>query len=259
MDEELGRGLSADRFKPHPGKQEKPPLPKRFYKEAASAPADEGFTVLLDGRRLKTPARKSLYLPTEGLATALAEEWGRQGEHIDPFAMPLTRLANTAIDRVEPQRAAVIDETVKFADTDLLCYRAEFPEALARRQHAAWQPLLDWAEAEYGARLAVTAGILPVAQPPEAFERLRVRVAELDDFALSGLQNAVSLFGSLILGLAVLRGRVDDASAFEAAHLDEAFQAEQWGEDAEAAQRLAQRRAELAETGRFLRLLGAPE
>lgn len=252
---ELGRSRSLNEQVEHPGRNRFRTLPKRFYKRATAAPLDGGFTVLLDGRGVKTPARASLVVPTPALAAAMAEEWGRQGDEIDPRTMWLTKLANTAIDRVAPRCDAVIDEIAAFAETDLICYRADHPAELARRQAASWAPLVAWAAEALGAELRVTEGIVHVAQSEAALAALKSAVAVADAFALAALHNAVTLTGSAVIGLALLRRRLDAQQAFDAAHVDEAWQAELCGEDEEEVLRLAARRAELADTARFLDLL----
>ena len=252
---DLGRNRSLNEQVEHPGRNTFRPLPRRFYKEAAASPLDGGFTVLLDGRGVKTPARAPLVVPTRALAEAMAGEWAGQGELIDPRIMWLTKLANTAIDRVAPRRDPVIDEIAAFAATDLICYRAEHPAELVRRQAAHWSPLVDWAAATFGAELRVTESILHVAQDEAALVALRDAVASADDFQLAALHNAVTLTGSAVIGLALLKGRLDAEQAFDAAHVDEAWQTELCGEDEDETARLASRRAELLDTARFLTLL----
>ena len=252
---ELGRGRPFDEQVEHPGRNKVRTLPKRFYKEAAVAPVEGGFALLLDGRRVKTPARTPLVVPSESLARAMAEEWNAQGAEIDPRTMWLTKLANTAIDRVAPRRDAVIDEILAFAGTDLVCYRADHPVELARRHAAHWAPLVDWASETFGAALRVTEGITHVPQDEAALAAIRRALAALDAFTLAALHNAVTLTGSVVIGLALLKGRLDAARAFEAAHVDEAWQAELCGEDEEEAARLASRREELEDTARFLGFL----
>lgn len=252
---DLGRNRGLNEQVEHPGRNTFRPLPKRFYKEATAAPLGDGFTVLLDGRGVKTPARTPLAVPTRALAEAMAEEWAGQGETIDPRIMWLTKLANTALDRVAPRRDKVIDEIASFAATDLVCYRADHPVELARRQAAHWSPLVDWAADEFGAELRVTESILHVVQDEAALAALRAAIASADDFALAALHNAVTLTGSAIIGLALLKGRLTAEQAFDAAHVDEAWQTELCGEDEDEALRLAGRRAELLDTARFLALL----
>ncbi|MDR3499120.1 MAG: ATP12 family protein [Parvibaculum sp.] len=252
---DLGSGASLNEQVAHPGRNTFRPMPKRFYKEAAAAPLGGGFTVLLDGRGVKTPARAPLVVPTRALAEAMAGEWDAQGEQIDPRQMWLTKLANTAVDRVASRRDPVIDEIAAFAGTDLVSYRAHHPDALVERQSAHWDPVIEWAAETFGARLKVTTGVAPIAQDEAALARLRAAIAAAGEFELAALHNAVSLTGSALIGLALLHKRLDALQAFDAAHVDEAWQAELCGEDEDEAQRLAIRKAELLDTARFLELL----
>jgi chaperone required for assembly of F1-ATPase len=252
---DLGSGSVLNEQVSHPGRNTFRNLPKRFYKEATAAPLNGGYTVLLDGRGVKTPARAALVVPTRALGEAMAGEWAGQGETIDPRQMWLTKLANTAIDRVAPRRDPVIDEILSFAGTDLVSYRAEHPDALVQRQTAHWQPLIDWAASAFGARLKVTTGVVPIAQDEAALAALREAVGAADAFELAALHNAVSLSGSALIGLALLHRRLDPLQAFAAAHVDEAWQAELCGEDEDEAARLELRKAELLDTARFLSLL----
>ncbi len=228
---------------------------KRFYKAVSVGKADAGHRVLLDGRAVSTPAKRKLDVPGEALAEAIAEEWRGQESEIRPQAMPLTQLACTALDHVAPQRGQIVEETAAFGANDLLCYRVERPAALRDRQDREWQPLLDWAAEAYGARLRVTSGLMAVDQPCESVAALSTAVAALEDFPLTALANAVRLTGSLVLGLALLRGRLDPHRAFQAAELDETFQMELWGEDSLALARRDARLSDLSATGLFLRLL----
>ncbi len=228
---------------------------KRFYKDVSIAQSDTGFAVLLDGRPLKTPSRTAYALPSRELAEAVAAEWRGQGDEVDPETMPLTRLVNTAIERVPVNRGPVVEQTLSLGKSDLVCYRAEYPQTLVARQAEDWDPLLDWLEQRHGARLATAQGIQFVEQPAEALMALEKAVWAHDDFALTGLSAASSVLGSLVLGLALLEGRLSAGEAFRLATLDEAFQAAQWGEDAEAQARLDRLKAELAEIERFLRLV----
>lgn len=229
---------------------------RRFYRTAAAAPAVGGFAVALDGKPLRTPAGTPLSLPTPALAEAIAAEWAAQGEILQPHAMPLTQLASTAIDRVAPQRGAVIDELINYAATDLLCYRAEDPPELVERQWWAWQPLLDWAAGRHGAALSVTAGIVPMPQPEPALAALRRAVEAQDDFRLTALQSATAAAGSLVVALAMIEGEIDADRAFVVAFLDEIYQAELWGDDAEAEERRDRLRSDLAAAARFVQLAG---
>ncbi len=228
---------------------------KRFYKQAAAAAQDEMFSILLDGRPVRTPGKGLLHLPTQGLADAVAAEWSAQAETIEPATMPLTQLASTAIDRILPQKQAVAAEVARYAETDLVCYRAVAPESLALRQQAAWGPLLDWLASEYSARLVVTEGIQPVQQPPDAIAAIRKGVSAFGHFRLAGLSSATSVMGSVVIGLALTAGRIPSQDAADAAFIDETYQMEQWGNDPEELERLARLRSDLRAVQRFLALL----
>jgi chaperone required for assembly of F1-ATPase len=229
---------------------------KRFYKEvAASAAADGGYTVLLDGKAVKTLKRAVLTLRNLPLAEAIAGEWRAQGETLDTQTMPLTRLAFAAIDVVTPERERVTEQVLKYAESDLLSYRAEDPPELVVRQAHLWDPLLDWAAETYGARLKVGSGIPHVPQPPEAIAELKQAIARYDEFELAGLHTATTITGSLILALAFAEEEASAEEAFAAATLDEIFQAEKWGRDTEAEKRRRHLLFELTAVERFLRLL----
>jgi chaperone required for assembly of F1-ATPase len=233
---------------------------KRFYREVSVASGEQGYGVRLDGRPLRTPAKQLLIAPTAALAGAIAEEWRQQGDSIRPDAMPLTRLASTAIDRMPQQRQAAIDEAAAYADTDLLCYRAAEPFELVQRQHHAWQPLLDWLSAAYGIRLTVTTSILPLAQPAAARAGLRTAIEHLDDWPLVGLHAATTSLGSLVLGLALLHGQIDPEAALDASLLDELFEIERWGTDPEIERRHAVLRRDAIGAARFLQaVVHSPE
>ena len=228
---------------------------KRFYKEAEAVEAEGGFTVALDGKQLRSPARSALALPSRSLAEALAAEWAAQGETLDPKAMALTSLAYTALDIVRPRRAEVVAELAAYGETDLVCYRVERPDVLVARQQAVWQPLLDWAALELNAPLVATSGLLMQPQPPEALAALGRAVERHDDLALAGLDAAVKTSGSLVIGLALSADRLDPTGAFEAAELHETYQIEAWGEDQDATKRRDKVRAEIEAANRFLTLL----
>lgn len=230
----------------------------RFYAEVSVAERQGGLAVLLDGKPLRTPARAPLVVPAAVLAEAIAEEWRGQGEKLDAATLRLTRLANTAIDRIRPDPAPLVGQLVGYGASDLLCYRAAAPAGLAERQAEAWQPLLDWAAARYGARLAVTADLSPVAQDPAHLAALGAALGAYDAFALAGVAEAVGILGSLVLGLALAAGRLDGAAAFDLSRIDEQFQIAQWGEDWEAARRAERLRADLLLAERFIRLAAAP-
>ncbi|MTD99294.1 ATPase [Paracoccus sp. YIM 132242] len=207
---------------------------RRFWKASGVRPSGDGFEVALDDRPLRTPGKLPLLLPTEGLAQAVAAEWDAQADVIDPNTMPLTRAANSAVEKVTPQFAAVAVMLAEYGGTDLLCYRADQPAELARRQAEAWDPLVDWAATDLRAPLRITHGVIPVGQDPQALARLHGHLAELDAFGLTALHDLVTLPGSLILGLAVIRDRIDAETAFRLSRIDEDFQAEHWGRDDEA-------------------------
>jgi chaperone required for assembly of F1-ATPase len=228
---------------------------KRFYQHAAILPAGEGHGVALDGRPIKTPAKRELTLPTIALAAAIAAEWNTQAGEVRPARMPLTQLGNTAIDRVRPQRALVAQQIADYAGTDLVCYRAIRPPELAARQHAVWQPLLDWAVLRYDAPLDITAGVIPVAQPPASLRAFAAAVAAHDDFALAALHLATASCGSLVIALALVDGRLDADAAFAASQLDESFQIEAWGEDPEQVLRRRALADDIAAASQFLSLL----
>jgi chaperone required for assembly of F1-ATPase len=204
---------------------------------------------------LATPAKGPLHLPSRALAEAIAEEWRRQGDRIRPAEMPLSQFANTALDRAASQPIAVVEGLLVFAATDLVCYRAEAPEALVGRQQRLWQPLLDWLEGRHGTVLAVHRGVLPRPQPRDAIQRLRRHLVGLDPFTLTALDNATRTAGSLVIGLAFVEGRLGPEEAFALSQLDETFQIERWGEDGEAAARRRAIKAEFDLIHRLLQLL----
>ena len=229
---------------------------KRFYKEAfATAAADGNYTVLLDGKAVKTPKRMMLSLPNLPLADAIAEEWRAQGEAIDPQTMPLTRLAFAALDVVTPEREQIAQQLLNYGQNDLLCYRAEDPPDLVARQARTWDSLLDWVTETYGARLRVGFGIRHVAQPAEAIAELEQAISRYDEFELAALHTATTITGSLILALALAEEEISAHEAFAAATIDETFQAEKWGIDTEAENRRQRLLSELTAAERFLRLL----
>ncbi len=228
----------------------------RFDKQAgAVAVEDGGYGVALDGRPIRTPGGAPLVVPAKALAEAIAGEWREQGDDIRPLAMPLMRLAATAIDRVTREREAVAGQTAAYGGMDLLCYRADAPAELVARQAEHWQPLLDWADAEYGARLTVVNGINPVAQDEAALAALARAVERHDDFRLAGLSQLTAICGSLVLALAVTARRIGAQQAVAASQLDEDWQAEKWGRDDAAAERREALAAEIAAAARFLELL----
>ena len=225
---------------------------RRFYENAG---VGDGNVVLLDARPVKTPGRAPLAPPSARLAEAIADEWNAQGETIDPRAMPLTGLANAAIDRIAAAKAAFAHGLAVYGESDLLCYRAEGPAPLVARQADLWEPILDWARSRYGIAFEVTAGIVHRPQPPGTVARLAAAVESRDHFELAGLSPLVTVSGSLVVALALAEGAIGLETAWAAATLDEQWQAEQWGEDEEAVKALAGRRADFAAAARFLSLL----
>jgi chaperone required for assembly of F1-ATPase len=204
---------------------------KRFYKVAAAVREEGGSGVSLDGRPVKTLARNSLLLPTAALAEAIAAEWDDQGEEIDPRAMPLTGLANAAIDRVAPDPGAFARSLARYGESDLLCYRAEGPQPLVRRQADLWDPLLDWASRRFGVDFEIVHGVMHRPQPAATVAALTEAVAGRDSFRLAALSPLVTVSGSLLIALALAEGEIGLEQAWSAATLDEAWQAEQWGDD----------------------------
>ncbi len=233
-------------------------MPKRFYKSASVVEDGQGeYRIQLDGRPLRTPAKVELAVPTAALAQAIAAEWEAQGEHIDPTSMPLTRLANSAIDGVLPRQEAVRADIAKYAASDLLCYRAEAPDGLQRRQSEVWDPILRWADESMGARFATGVGLMPVAQPDAAKAAVARALEDYSGFALAALHVMTTLMGSVLLALAHACGHLTVEQAWAAAHVDEDWQISKWGEDAEAKARRERRWIEMQAASRMLKLLGA--
>jgi chaperone required for assembly of F1-ATPase len=229
---------------------------RRVYTRVETVAADRGHGIALDGKPLKTPGRRDIIVPSTALAAAIAAEWDAQQHEVRPTTMPLTRLAATALDRVATERDKIARDVAAYAAADLVCYRADRPPALAARQHAAWQPLIDWAALHYDAPLRVTLGVIPTGQPQQSLNAFAAAVAAQDDFRLAALHALTAACGSLVIALALLEGRLHAAAAFAASQLDESFQIEAWGEDAEAADRRRALAAEIAIAARFLELLG---
>ncbi|MET3711228.1 chaperone required for assembly of F1-ATPase [Sphingomonas trueperi] len=224
---------------------------KRFWKTVTIVDG----AIELDGRPVRTPARAALTLPTPQLAEAVADEWRSVGEELDPRAMPLTGLANAAIDQIAPNPAPFAADLARYGESDLLCYRAELPEPLVERQAAQWDPLLDWARTRYDVHFETTAGIMHRPQPAATIARLSEVVAALDPFRLAALSPLVTISGSLVAALALLEGAADPDTIWRAAQLDEDWQAEQWGDDDLAARARDVRRADFDAAARFLSLL----
>jgi chaperone required for assembly of F1-ATPase len=228
---------------------------KRFWKEVAVDPEGGGWTIKLDGRPVKTPARVSLIVPTPALAEAIADEWRSVEGEIDPRAMPLTGLANAGIDRVAPERQAFAQGLARYAEADLACYRAEGPRELVARQDEQWDALLGWARRRFDVDFVTTSGLMHVVQPAATLERLSHAVAALDPFRLAGLSPLVTIGGSLVAALAVLEKAIAPERAWDAVSVDERWQLEQWGSDAEAEKALENRRRDFSAAAKFLELL----
>lgn len=228
---------------------------KRFYKRADVVPQDSGFTVELDGRLVKTPEKRPAISPTKALAEAICREWNAQEDKVAPDSMLMAKLLNTAIDRVDTRRDDLISELVNYADTDLLCYRAESPADLAALQATEWQPLLDWLADTHEVHLTVTTGILHVAQDKAALAKVGTILQDVDSFQLAAFYNITTLCGSVSVALNVLGGNIDGAQAWRAAILDEQYQIDQWGRDDEAKIRHDNMKAELDAAVAFLTML----
>ena len=228
---------------------------KRFWQDVAVAPEEGGWAVRLDDRPMRTPARAMLIVPNRALVDAIAGEWHAVEGEIDPRAMPLTGLANAAIDRVAPEKDAFAGGLARYAEADLACYRSGWPPELVERQAAGWDALLAWARRRYDVDFAITSGIMHVPQPAATIDRLAQAVAELDAFRLAGLSPLVTVGGSLVAALAVLERAMSDDVAWQAVSLDERWQLEQWGLDSEAEQALDNRRSDFFAAARFLDLL----
>jgi len=228
---------------------------KRFWKQAEVIEADGGFGIALDGKPIKTPGRFELAVPSRALAVAIAGEWQDCGETIDPRAMPLTGLANAAVERVAADPQAFATGLARYAESDLLCYRAEGPAALIQRQVESWGALLGWARRRYDVDFVTCSGVMHVAQPGETVRKLGHAVAALDDFQLAGLSPLVTIGGSLIAALAVLEEMMPAEDVWEAVSLDDRWQLEQWGDDPEARATLDARRGDFMAAARFVELL----
>jgi chaperone required for assembly of F1-ATPase len=230
-------------------------LPRRFYTTATVA--DDGAGVMLDARRLKTPRGAAFAAPTRALAKAIAAEWAAQGEFIAPSRMPLTQLSFTAIDHTPGRRDELIAYIAKFGETDLVCHRAEAPAPLVARQSTMWDPIVVWAAHDLGVVLPVVTGVVAAAVPAECTETLSAQAGALDDFHLTALAQAAGLAGSALIAFALIRQRIDAETAFAIAALDDLWSQEQWGQDAEAQDRLDSHRAEFENIARFIAALGA--
>lgn len=227
---------------------------KRFYQTVSTRPEEAGYSVRLDERPVRTPARRILVLPTLETATMVADEFARQEKVVDPATMPLTRLANTVIDAVADDPQPVLEDVLRFASSDLLCYRAGHPEALVALQNEMWDPILEWARNTLGANMALGEGVMHVEQPREAILAINVQLRNYTDpFAIAGLHVVTTLTGSALLALAVAEGQIDVEKAWAAAHVDEDWNISRWGEDREAAERRSRRREEMMAAAALLK------
>ncbi len=227
---------------------------KRFWKTAGTVTRDAGFGVELDGRSVNTPNKTPLIVPTSAMADAIAAEWDAQSENIDPLSMPVTRSANSALDKVAPQQAEVIAMLAEYGDSDLLCYRAAGPVELISKQAAEWDAVLDWAAGEFGSKLNVGEGVMHVPQDAGLLENLHAEVASYDNFALVGAHDLISISGSLVLALAVMRDAISVEDAWRKSRVDEHWQVSQWGEDDEAMATEALKKEAFLHADRFYRL-----
>jgi chaperone required for assembly of F1-ATPase len=231
---------------------------RRFFATATvAADAAPLFRILLDGRPVRTPKKRLLELPSRVLADAIADEWTRQGAEIDPATMPLTRIANSTLDGVAGNEQALRDDIAAYAMNDLVCYRAEGPPELVRRQAALWDPVVGWVGTRLGVRLRLAEGVMPVVQPDALRDGFLARLAGHDAFRLAALHVVTTLTGSAAIALALDDGAIDAAGAWAAAHVDEDFQISQWGQDAEAEIRRQRRWAEMQAAVAFLGLAAA--
>ncbi|RWC78427.1 MAG: ATPase [Mesorhizobium sp.] len=238
--------------------QMKTPLPKRFYKEVSVVPVEAGFAVQLDGRPVRTPGKALLALPTEAAAALVADEFAEQGETINPVTMPVMRLVNTAIDGVASDPQAVLEDILRFASSDLLCYRADAPQGLVERQNEQWDPVIDWARASLGVRFNLAEGIIHVEQPRETIAVLGSHLAQrAQPLRLAAIHVMTSLTGSALLALAVDFGELDSEEAWAAGHVDEDWQIAQWGQDAEAVARRTARKRDMMAAVSLLEALQA--
>lgn len=228
--------------------------PKRFWKNTEVSEVEGGFTVTLDGRGIKTPAKTAVVVPTNGLAQAIAAEWDAQEEKVDPATMPFMRTTNSAIDKVTIQHAEVADMLAAYADSDLLCYRADHPAELVERQRDTWDPVLDWADKTFGVRLEPRAGVMHAPQSPKALEICAQEVHGMSPYALAAFHDLVTMTGSFILALAACRNAYPAEDIWAMSRLDELWQEEQWGQDDEATQKAEYKRGEFQHAFKYYHL-----
>lgn len=228
---------------------------KRFWEEARAEECRDGWHVLLDMRPVRTPAGRAVVVPLRALAEEIVAEWEAQTEFVNPLSMPMTRYAATCLDRVAPELDTVAETIAAYGETDLLCYRADFPEALVSRQNAAWDPMLEWASETFDAKLNVGAGVMHIAQPPQAVAALRREVIAHASWSLTALADLVTISGSLVLGLAVARERLGSAEAWRMSRIDEQWNVDQWGEDHDAAEQAARRESDFQNAARLISMV----
>lgn len=229
---------------------------KRFWQTTSTEETEGGWAVLLDGRRVKTPAKRDIVLPVKALAEEVAAEWDAQEGEVAPLSMPLTRAAATCLDRVAPEFNAVAKMISEYGETDLLCYRATHPEGLVRRQTEGWDPVLAWLREAHGVHLAIAAGVMHVKQDPDSVARLAAMVQEQDAWALTALSEMVTISGSLVLGLSVRQGSLNAEDAWRLSRIDEQWNIDEWGEDADAAELAQTRQADFLRAAGLLKTLG---
>lgn len=227
---------------------------KRFFKEVSVDQHDNMYVVLLDGKKIKTPEKSLCLMPTAEMAEAIADEWNAQEEDVDPNSMPLTKLINTSIDRVEKRRDDLIEELVKFAGADQVCYRADYPPELVALQNKIWNPLLSLMKETYGTSLRVVTGVIFTEQDAQEVSKIRKLIEEVESFKLMALYTMITVTGSVTVGFSLFKGHLGLNEAWEAGQLDENFQISQWGSDEEAEQRQQNLRSELENAFRFLEL-----
>ena len=228
---------------------------RRFYESATAVEIAGNWAIQLDGRPVRTPGGVPLQVPYNKLGQAMAQEWDAQGDDINPATMPLCGLANAAIGRIASDRTVFIDQLSHYAKSDLICYWADEPEDLVSRQGEVWQPLLNWAGSALGAHLTATSGVIHVDQPAEAIQAITAKVGRLNDFELAAVTDIATSLSSVVMALAVYHGQLSAVAAYDAAMVDEHYQAEKWGEDKEALDRQRQIKVDVLATATFLELI----
>ncbi|MEZ5757296.1 MAG: ATP12 family protein [Emcibacteraceae bacterium] len=232
---------------------------KRFYKQVTVEKENGGYFVLLDGKKVKTPEKSPCLMPTRKMAEAVAKEWDDQDKDIKPATMPIFKLVNTAIDRVGKRREELINEMISFAGSDQLCYRAEAPDTLVELQNSMWNPLLDWLKDQFDIKLKLSTGIIFVEQDRVQLDKFRIIFEKMESFELTALYTMITVTGSVTVGLSLFSGHQSLEQAWEAGHLDENFQASEWGIDEEAERRRSALKTELANADYFLKLTRGQE